>query len=86
MMPLKLLLPSIAALKEVQANYGATIVLCTVTQPALRTVDGFRDGFAIDDGRELAPEPKRLYAALKRFEIEWRAEPVSDEEVTARFG
>ncbi len=85
MMPLKLLLPSIAALKELQTNYGATVVLCTATQPALRTVDGFRGGFAIDDGRELAPEPKRLYAAVKRFEIEWRAEPVSDEEITACF-
>ncbi len=57
MMPLKLLLPSIAALKELQANYGATIVLCTATQPALRTIDGFTGGFAIDGGRELAPEP-----------------------------
>ena len=85
MMPLKLLLPSIAALKELQANYGATIVLCTATQPALRTVDGFRGGFAIDGARELAPEPERLYAALKRFEIEWRAEAVSDEEIAERF-
>ena len=85
MMPLKLLRPSIAALKELQANYGASIVLCTATQPALRTVDGFGGGFTIDDGRELAPEPRRLYAALNRFEIEWRAEPVSDEEITACF-
>jgi CRISPR-associated endonuclease/helicase Cas3 len=85
MMPLNLLLPSIAALKELQANYGAAIVLCTATQPALRTVDGFKDGFAIDDGRELAPEPKRLYAALKRFEIEWKPEAVPDEEIAERF-
>ena len=72
MMPLKLLLPSMAALDELAANYGASVVLCTATQPALRVIDGFKGGFAIDEDRELAPEPKRLYAELKRFEIEWK--------------
>ena len=85
MLPLKLLLPSMAALDELAANYGASVVLCTATQPALRVVDGFQGGFAIGEDRELAPEPKRLYAELKRFEIEWKTEPVSDEEIAARF-
>jgi CRISPR-associated endonuclease/helicase Cas3 len=79
MMPLKLLLPSMAALDELQTNYDTSVVLCTATQPALRTKDGFEGGFAIDDGHELAPEPKRLYAELKRFEIEWKTPPVPDE-------
>jgi CRISPR-associated endonuclease/helicase Cas3 len=74
-----------AALDELQTNYGTSIVLCTATQPALRVKDGFEGGFAIDDRHELAPEPKRLYAELKRFEIEWKTEPVSDEEIGARF-
>lgn len=85
MMPLKLLLPSMTALDELAANYGASVVLCTATQPALRVLDGFVDGFTIDDGRELASEPKRLYAELKRFEIEWKPDRVSDNEIAARF-
>lgn len=85
MMPLKLLVPSMAALEELTTNYGASVILCTATQPALRVVDGFVGGFAIDDTRELAPEPKRLYAELKRFDIEWRGEPVEDKEIAARF-
>jgi CRISPR-associated endonuclease/helicase Cas3 len=83
-MPLKLLLPSMAALDELHTNYRASVVLCTATQPALREIDGFRGGFAIDDRQELAPNPKRLYAELKRFEIEWQND-VSDEDVAARF-
>lgn len=85
MMPLKLLLPSMAAVDELATNYGASIVLCTATQPALRVKDGFAGGFAIDDDRELAPEPKRLYTELKRFNIEWKTEPVTDDEIAARF-
>jgi CRISPR-associated endonuclease/helicase Cas3 len=85
MMPLKLLLPSIAALDELCTNYGASVVLCTATQPALRAIDGFKGGFAVDDRHELAPDPKQLYAELKRFEIEWKNEPVSDEDIAKRL-
>jgi CRISPR-associated endonuclease/helicase Cas3 len=85
MMPLKLLLPAMAALDELHTNYGASVVLCTATQPALRAIDGFKSGFAIDDEHELAPDPKRLYAELKRFKIEWKTEPVPDEDIAARF-
>src|SRR3546814_498095 len=78
-------------------NYGASIVLCTATQPALRTQDRAlpqteamkrRDaweGLDIPAERELAPEPERLYEALKRVNVEWRREPVSDAEIAARF-
>jgi CRISPR-associated endonuclease/helicase Cas3 len=84
-MPLKLLLPSMAAVNELATNYGASIVLCTATQPALRVKDGFKGGIAIDDDRELAPEPKRLYAELRRFDIEWKTAPATDEEIASRF-
>ena len=40
--PRHVLLPCIAALDELAHNYGASIVLCTATQPALRKEDGFR--------------------------------------------
>lgn len=85
MMPLKLLLPSMAAVRELAANYGASVVLCTATQPALRLMDGFKGGFDIDDTRELAPEPERLYAELRRFDIQWKPGPAADDEIAARF-
>lgn len=84
-LPTDLLLPSLAALNELQRNYGTSIVLCTATQPAVRRQDGFSGGLDIDDARELAPEPRNLYTKLKRVEVEWRAEPVADVEIAARF-
>jgi CRISPR-associated endonuclease/helicase Cas3 len=84
-LPIKLLRPCVAALKELSANYRASIVLCTATQPALLAKDGFRNGFAIDDGRELAPRPKELYARLKRVQVERRPGMTSDEVIAARF-
>src|SRR3546814_12651814 len=43
------------------------------------------EGLDIPAERELAPEPERLYEALKRVNVEWRREPVSDAEIAARF-
>src|SRR5262249_35457342 len=72
-LPVHLLLPSMAALDELARNYRTSIVLCTATQPALRKIDRAivnksREplGFDIDESRELAPDPTRLYTALKR--------------------
>ena len=85
-MPLRLLRPCLAAIEELAANYGTSIVLCTATQPALRRVDGFPNGLRIDDARELAPDPPQLYAALRRVTVETRREPVEDTVIAARFG
>lgn len=84
-LPQHLLLPCMAALEELARNYGSSIVLCTATQPALREKDGFEGGFEIDDDRELAPDPERLYRALKRVEVERLPEPIGDEVIAARF-
>lgn len=84
-LPLELLRPCMAALDELCANYGASVVLCTATQPALREKDGFKRGFRIGDDRELAPDPRALYAALRRVTVEVRAEPVTDAAIAARF-
>jgi CRISPR-associated endonuclease/helicase Cas3 len=92
-LPLPLLRPCLAAIDELARNYGATIILCTATQPALRVQDGaLRRGEAktpygldIPDERELAPDPPGLYEKLRRVKVEWLREPVADETLVARF-
>jgi CRISPR-associated endonuclease/helicase Cas3 len=69
-LPLKLLRPCLAALRELTSAYGASVVLCTATQPGLRREDGFPDcPQALEDMREIAPDPPRLYHALRRAEV-----------------
>lgn len=93
-LPVRLLRPCMAALDELARNYGASVVLCTATQPALRKQDAAlpkkpgqisAPGFDIGEERELAPRPRGLYEELKRVEVEWRREPVEDAEIVARF-
>ncbi len=84
-LPLHLLRPCLAALDELARNYGASVVLCTATQPALRAQDGFTSGLDLPNERELAPDPDDLFARLKRVTIERLEGPVTDETVAARF-
>ena len=66
-LPLPLLRPSVALLDELALNYRTSVVLCTATQPALGKAQGFKDG--LEQVRELAPEPPRLYQALRRVGV-----------------
>lgn len=68
-MPLPLLRPCLAALRELMEGYGATVVLSTATQPALTPAGGFPASEALDGAREIAPDPAQLFAALKRTEV-----------------
>ncbi len=74
MLPLHLLRPCLAALKELARGYGASVVFCTATQPALKKgAEG--DGFPAPEGlepaevTELAPDPPRLYEAFRRVRV-----------------
>ena len=71
-LPLKYLRPCVTALDELARNWRTSIVLCTATQPALRKADEFCGGF--EKVEELAPDPTRLYQALKRTRISNRGE------------
>ncbi len=79
-LPLRLLRPCLAAIRELAEGYKASVVLCTATQPALLKEDGFAhpEGFTRAELRELAPDPPRLYAALNRVRVTQKG-AVSDE-------
>ncbi len=68
-MPLPLLRPCLAALRELKDGYGASIVLSTATQPALTAAGGFPAPEALEGAREIAPDPTGLYAALRRVNV-----------------
>jgi len=80
--PLPFLRPCIAALDELARNYGASIVLCTATQPAVDERH-FKPGGLKLKGRELAPDPHRLSQALKRVRIVFGGEMSDDDLVHA---
>lgn len=80
MLPTPLLQPCLAALRELAANYGATVVLCTATQPALHRADYLPCGFAESEVREIVPNHQELYEALRRVDVA-HVGGLSDEEV-----
>ena len=79
-LPLRLLRPCLATIKELARGYGASVVFCTATQPALLKEDGFThpEGFTRAELRELAPDPPQLYTALNRVRVTQKG-VVSDE-------
>ena len=66
-LPLKLLRPTVAAIDELALNYNSSVVLCTATQPALNDGPKFPGG--LQNVRELAPHPERLFEQLQRVRI-----------------
>ncbi|MGH7057473.1 MAG: CRISPR-associated helicase Cas3' [Acetobacteraceae bacterium] len=92
MLPTALLLPCLAALRELVRTYGASVVLCTATQPAFRIQDetlqdrsGEKFGLDIPDCRELAPDPPALYKELWRVRVEVLAGTTDDAAIAQRF-
>lgn len=65
--PPGLLNPILTALTELVENYGTSVVFCTATQPAFARAPGFAD---LDQVREIAPDPPRLFRMLKRVAYE----------------
>jgi CRISPR-associated endonuclease/helicase Cas3 len=65
--PVELLKPTLAALKELVLNYGCSIVLCTATQPALERRNDFDLG--IENVRPIIPDSAPLFRALRRVQV-----------------
>ena len=81
-LPVELLQPCLALLRELSTDYGCTIVLCTATQPAILHRDDFPIG--LENVREIIPDPPALYRRMKRVDVESLG-PLSDNELTARL-
>lgn len=80
--PIDYLAPCLEALKELVTRYGATVILCTATQPALHRREGFEIG--LEGVREIVPDPRRLYLALKRVRVE-DVGALSDDDLARRL-
>jgi CRISPR-associated endonuclease/helicase Cas3 len=66
-LPVELLRPVLAVLRELVADYHCTVVLCTATQPALTHRDEFPIG--LEDVHEIIEQPARLYERMRRVEV-----------------
>jgi CRISPR-associated helicase Cas3/CRISPR-associated endonuclease Cas3-HD len=77
MMPLEYMKPCLWALAELVLNYGATVVLCTATQPAINE---------LIPGKlkpvEIMEDPAELQKKFKRVRVHYRGK-MTDEEVVA---
>ena len=67
-LPVEYLKPCLVALKELTQSYGSTVVLCTATQPAIQKSEEFPIG--LPECTEIIPQPRKLYSALKRVDVE----------------
>ena len=78
--PVELLRPALAALRELVLNYGCSIVLCTATQPALERRDDFELG--LEAVRPIIPHAVALFRALRRVEVRNLGKRTDDELVS----
>jgi CRISPR-associated endonuclease/helicase Cas3 len=63
MLPTHVLAPTLDLLRQLVGRYGATVLLCTATQPAL---DESRTFAGLSGIREIVPNPAELFSRLKR--------------------
>jgi CRISPR-associated endonuclease/helicase Cas3 len=82
-LPVSFLHPCLRTLQELTDHYGATVVLCTATQPAIGHDD--RDfPIGLKNCREIVSDTKSLFAALKRVSVVNRGE-LNDDSLSAEL-
>lgn len=72
-LPLKVVVPTLAALSHLSARYGASVVFSTATQPAFTHLDAKARELCVGGWapREIAPANLRLFERVKRVRVEW---------------
>ncbi len=84
-LPPRLLKTTLDGLRELEAHYGTSVLLCTATQPALTERPGFPEG--LTDVTEIVPDPGGLYDDLRRVEYDVQVEdPWTQDEVAMELG
>lgn len=71
-LPPEFLQPILDVLNLLTRHYGATVVLCTATQPALASksyFDAAKNRRGLDDVSEIVADPGELYSRLKRVDV-----------------
>jgi CRISPR-associated endonuclease/helicase Cas3 len=68
-LPPKLLRPSVDVLRDLVDLFGASVVICTATTPALSRCEHLPEGF--DPVAEILPEPKAAFERLRRVRVRW---------------
>lgn len=68
-LPVELLRPSLAALEELVAMYGATVVLCSATMPAVMRRREFPIGLEPGKVIEIVPDPAQVAASMRRVDV-----------------
>ena len=84
-LPLKLLRPCLAAMKELQKGYGASIVLCTATQPAVTGEQGLLAIEAFEGVKPVISPNRNLFKRLKRVRTR-QAGVMSDDDLAREMG
>lgn len=90
-LPLSLLRPCLAAMKELARGYGSSIVLCTATQPALtdaafqeaaRAARPPPEALKLGRVREIVRRDRGLEGRLQRVTAQRAAAPLSDDDLS----
>lgn len=81
-LPVEVLRPTLAALKELVDHYGCSVVLCTATQPALEKREQFDIGF--ENVRQVVRDVPALFVALERVKVT-RLGTLTDDELGERL-
>lgn len=82
-LPVDLLRPCLRALEELTRNYGASVVLCTATQPAV--LAGQLEKGGLTGAREIVAPGRNLHARLRRVEVARIPGKTADDELVERF-
>ena len=76
-LPTHLLSPMFSVFRELAGNYGVSFVFSSATQPAFRrSASSLCDGFAENELREIAPDPKKLFHQLRRVSYRLLSDPL----------